>query len=160
MQDGITAGHIIGQMTYAIMYPIDAYIQDIFLLDNFLTTSTTSAPEANRDVFVTDIDSFGCLEMGGDFEGVLNRARVETEDPWSIARYVIAGSTLDCDTSTPIPSVTVRQFRSADNSYIQTVTSDGSGAYTIPIYDQEDYFLTAHVVNSPAGITRRDLKGI
>jgi len=160
MQDGATLGDTIGDMKYTITQSVSSYVQAVFLLDNFLTTSTTAAPDSDRNIFVIDIDSFGNLEMGGEFEGVINRARVETEDPWSIARYAIAGQTLDCDTSAPIAGVTVRQFRSVDNGYVQTVTSNGTGDYNIPVYDQEDYFLTAHVVNSPAGITRRDLKGV
>jgi hypothetical protein len=160
MDTGGLTGDAVGQVETQVT-ATDSYLGgQPFLIDAPLNQTVTAESDDHSFITEADFDSFGALEMGGEFEGVVTRAFVETEDPWSIPRYSMTGQTLDCDTSAPIAAATIRQFRSSDNRFMQQTASDGAGNYAIAIFDQEDYFLTAHSGQSPAGITRRDLKGV
>lgn len=133
----------IGGQRYQITAP-DYYAQgQRFAVDTPLQTTVTASPDANRMVVETEADAFMALEMGGEFEGVLTKYMMQVDPPWSIPRYVQAGSTLDCDTSTPITGASVFIHDQNSGVIIATGTSDGVAAFSVPVFEPGPHLVRA-----------------
>jgi hypothetical protein len=130
-----------------------------FFLDTPLVQHTDFDADSQMRQVECDEESHGTLEAFGDFEGVYHTFLGYQSRSDSLPLYVIAGQTVDYTTLTPIAGATVRAFDTLSNNLLLSVVSDGSGNYSIPCFDQRDYFLVAHVGNDPAGVTRIDVKG-
>jgi hypothetical protein len=139
---GLT-GDAVGSNGYVIT-ATDAYAQgQVFALDVPLATSATTDPDSGCQLYATDIDAFMALEVGGDFEGVLTAGMMQMDPSWSIPRYVMTGTTLDCDTSAPLSGSTIILHDSLTGLNKYQGTSDGLGVYNLPAFEPGPYLVRA-----------------
>lgn len=130
------------------------------MLDQPIATHTDSNPDAQSPFWVIDFDAFGTLEMGGEFDGVFDGWSLAAEpSPESVPLYAIVGQTVDYTSLAPIAGCAVRVWDVTGGRLYAMVTSDAGGNYSVPIFDQRNYLLTAHNGQDPAGVTRADVRG-
>lgn len=121
-------------------------------------------PDADSEIYLIEQDTYNALELSDDVDCAAIFDRFRAEEGWSISRYSISGFTKDGFTNAIIAGVTVRVYFTdgvkADTLY-QTVTSDGTGAFTVPVFDPSNqHMIAAHSGASPAGVSRRDVVGV
>jgi hypothetical protein len=143
MQSGSASSDGIDGAEYMITES-DYYSQgQIFVLDVPLVSTTTTDTDSAQQNYVTDIDAFMALETGGEFEGVLTANMMQVDPSWSIPRYAMTGTTLDCDTSAPLIASSVFVHDSQTGLINAQIVSDGVGAYNVPVFEPGPYLVRA-----------------
>jgi peptidoglycan hydrolase-like protein with peptidoglycan-binding domain len=138
---------------------LEALVSQPFALEIPNVIRTDVGEESDGLTVVVDFDSYGLLEIGGDFEGVFDLARGQAPEPLSLARFNITGQVIDGTTGAVIAGAVVRLFDADTNIFMGQTVSNAGGFYAFSVFDLDNYFLTAHVGQNPAGVTRRDVVG-
>ena len=150
--DAVGAAQIVPQM-------LETFVSQPFFFDIPATVRTDAGEESDALTTCVDFDSYGLLEIGGDFEGVLNLERSQAPEPQSLPRFTITGQVIDGTTGAVIAGAVVRLWDADTNVFMGQTVSDAGGGYAFGVFDADNYFLTAHVGQNPAGITRRNVVG-
>lgn len=138
---------------------LETFVSQPFMLDVQEQIRTDAGEVSDALTTCVDFDSFGLLEIGGDFEGAYHLERSQSLEPQSLPRMVIVGQVVDGMTGAVIVGAVVRLFNANTNIFVGQAVSDAGGNYSFAIFDGQNYFLTAHQGQNPAGITRRDVVG-
>jgi hypothetical protein len=134
-------------------------VAQIFSYDTALITHVDADADSEAHIRLIEADPHGALEIGDDFDGVSHFRRDRTDEPWSIPRYIITGQTVDGVSGAVLTGVTVRVYWADSDTLEQLVVSDGSGNFSLPIFDQRPRMIVAHSGSTPSGVTRRDIFG-
>lgn len=134
-------------------------VAQIFSYNTDFIFHTDADADSEAHIRLIEADPHGALEIGDDFDGVSHFQRDRADEPWSFPKYTITGQTIDGVSGTVLTGVTVRVYRSDDDTLDQIATSDGLGNFSFPIFDQRPRMVVAHSGATPSGVTRRDVLG-